>query len=278
MAVRGGERMGLTRGVKRVLLMVCAGLCMAPWPVAVAQDQFNNNTRGGRQEECRHEDERDGWECVGDPYSARQTGELSWCHVNPGFVGPEGPNNHPIVCLPPGEQPPYLRGGGGGGDPEGPYLGRRPPIGDIPRRGPGAYPRGRVTCQANNQLRTPTAEEWAHMNRDPYWCPDLSKPPLAESGPGAGESTAPPTGAGKPGALRYPKVLGRPGWIPSRGGGVRAYRFADGHVYEFASTLSIGVLQGSPPPRLLRNGKLIDAVATYGNRNGFMTGQGKYVQ
>lgn len=105
----------MTRAFKLTLLAVCALPHIAPCPSALAQDQFNNNTVGkepATQDQFYNngagnaQEERDGWEYTGDPYN--NTGQYKWCHAKPGFRGPEGPNNRPLICLNPGEKPPYL--------------------------------------------------------------------------------------------------------------------------------------------------------------------------
>jgi hypothetical protein len=100
----------MTRTLKLILLVVCAPLYMTPWRVALGQgqgqDQFYNTTPGNRLD--RRPEERDGWEFTGDPYN--NTGQDKWCHANPRFQFPEGPNNLPLICLEPGEKPPYLQG------------------------------------------------------------------------------------------------------------------------------------------------------------------------
>jgi hypothetical protein len=98
----------MTRTLKLILLMVCAPLYMTPWRSALGQgqDQFYNTTPGNRSDS--RPDERDGWEFTGDPYN--NTGQYKACHANPRFQFPEGPDNHPLICLEPGKKPPYLQG------------------------------------------------------------------------------------------------------------------------------------------------------------------------
>ena len=222
----------MMRTLKLILLMVCTSLCMAPWQSVYAQDQFNNNTRGGKQQ-CRREDERDGWECTRyNPDLTDTSTEPTWCHSTPGFVGPESRNNRPITCLPRGDQPPYLKGRAA--PPEGPYLGHVPPTGQIPPRGPCAYPRNQVTCQLPETPEYKAAlKEW--MDQSPYNDPSNFK----------FKPKPPPT--------TYTWKDDRPGWNVDTGGGdFRAYRFPNGHVYEFARNVggeSGGFLQTSPPPK-----------------------------
>jgi len=106
----------MTRTLKLTLLMVCSPLCVTPWHSALGQGRSNSNTAGqdqffnttpGNRPDARP-DERDGWEFTGDPYN--NTGQDKWCHANPQFQFPEGPNNHPLLCLEPGKKPPYLQG------------------------------------------------------------------------------------------------------------------------------------------------------------------------
>ncbi len=105
----------MTRAFKLIYLAVCALLYIATGQAAFAQDQFNNNTVGkepAAQDQFSSngagnaQEERDGWEYTGDPYN--NTGQYKWCHAKPGFRGPESPNNRPLICLNPGEKPPYL--------------------------------------------------------------------------------------------------------------------------------------------------------------------------
>ncbi|HEX3484940.1 MAG TPA: hypothetical protein VHT51_07750 [Micropepsaceae bacterium] len=110
----------MTRTSKLFFLVVCAPLYMAPWRSALGQDQFYNTTPGNRQDS--RPDERDGWEFTGDPYN--NAGQYKWCHANPQFQFPEGPDNRPLICLEPGKKPPYLQGkaesGPGGQVPDAP--------------------------------------------------------------------------------------------------------------------------------------------------------------
>jgi hypothetical protein len=98
----------MTRTSKLIMLIVCAPVYMTPWRSALGQgqDQFYNTTPGNRPDS--RPDERDGWEFTGDPYN--NTGQYKWCHANPGFQFPEGPDNRPLICLEPGKKPPYLQG------------------------------------------------------------------------------------------------------------------------------------------------------------------------
>lgn len=209
----------------------------------------------------------------GIPTQHKAGAALSWCHANPAFKYPEGPNNRPIVCLPPGEWPPNLRRVGV--PPEGPYLGRSPPTGQPPQRGPNAYPRNRVICQFTGP--PPTAEQSKRMDADQYYCPQNDTPVPANDGSSPYGSFANPLTplpeTPKPLKLKYPWILGKPGWIDSGRIGIHAYRFDDGHVYEFKTTVEGHdgyVLQTSPPPKLLRQGISITGQAGYMNRNKFL--------
>jgi hypothetical protein len=259
------------------LVLICAALSAAPWRTVaqepVAQDQFNNNTPGGVEQPCDRQNEQDGWECTGDPNPPHQ-GRLSWCHANPKFVWPEGPGDSPVECLPPGQTPPYLQGGGA---PEGPFVGRLPPTGQIPRQGPSAYPPGNVTCQQYYKKLTPAQIE--EMGRSPYGCNITPDPDAKSSSPyGPDDSLTKAQPPPKPATLKYPWLVGRPGWIEQRRTDISAYRFDDGHIYEFHTKLPEGVLQMSPLPTLLRNGTIIEAVATYKSGNGSLRMPGDFIE
>jgi hypothetical protein len=241
-------------------------------------DVFNNNTPGGlpsqetvgRDAQCGGTDRTDYDRIYGvrgvvvtmaQMGEAESRGEIIRC----GACGQEA-----ICWLNPSQGSP-------GVSPEGPYIGRSPPTGQVARRGPGAYPPSRVTCQTS---RPPTAAEMAEMNRNPYWAPDCTKPGDEGSGPygGPNDSATPQPAASKPAKLKYPWILGRPGWIAASGGDIRAYRFADGQVYEFPTTAPEGVLQSYPPPKVFRNGVLKQGVATYKALNGPRTVPGTYIE
>ena len=225
-----------------VLLMAWMALSLvASAPAALAQgDEFSNNTRGGVQDACQTKDERDGWECTRDPNPHSGPPGPRWCHLNP----PSGPPT--VFCLPAGEQPPYLKIGGA--PPEGPYLGNIPPTGQIPRRGPAAYPPGRVTAQAPSQGSSP----YAYPAQSPY-------------GDGGVTAQPAPTTQPPPAGRKYPVVLGMPTWLPPKGLDVRAYRFDDGHVYEFETQIANDVLltDNEMPPVGQRQGNRIQLRATY---------------
>ena len=95
------------------------------------------------------------------------------------------------------------------------------------------------------------------MDADQYYCPSNATPvpPNDGSSPspyGGFENPLPPVPAApKPFKLKFPWILGRPGWIDSGRVGIRAYRFDNGHVYEFKATVEGYdgyVLQTFPPP------------------------------
>lgn len=96
-------------------LLVCASLSMVHGRSALAQDQFNNNTAGDRpssDDQFNNDsqpEERDGWEFTEDPNPPYHQGQQVWCHANPEYHYPGGqPGNSPVICLEPGQKPPYM--------------------------------------------------------------------------------------------------------------------------------------------------------------------------
>ena len=109
---------------------------------ALAQDEFNNNTRGGTSYGRSYsEPEPTGgqyrWEWTQDPNVEGL--HMRWCRL-----ANTGEGEFAIICLKDGERPPGLQGGGT--PPEGPFLGRIPPT-DPPRRDCRRYANGTVVCQ-----------------------------------------------------------------------------------------------------------------------------------
>jgi hypothetical protein len=190
-----------------------------------------------------------------------------------------------------------------GAPPEGPSLGRVPPTGQIPPRGPCAYPRNSVTCQLPSD--------------SPYSFPEPQRPraPTDLGSPYSFPEPLPPRASGKPdnpygdgSAQPQPPDVDpppdaamvarwrnyrwkddQPGWNDlgeygkrPGGGDYRAYRFENGQAYEFPTKWGTDPLDTTEPAKLLgpkpspgdTRPRRVLGIATYTDSNGPVTRPG----